>query len=869
MLLSAGSTTNDRTWIAFVGSDNATYVDQLVVATTAGGILTGAVYGNLKLRDLSAWYHLQAAVDTTQSTAADRVKIYINGNAIDKTTSISFGPSVDTQVNNTVIHQTKNAASATEYVDGYLADIHFIDGQALDPTSFGEFDTNGIWQPIEYTGTYGTNGFHLDFADNSTAAALGTDTSGNSNTWTVNNISVVGNGSFIRNVYTSGSTYDGSATDTDFKQPPANGFDGSISTFANGKNAGGAWIYFRPSPSLGSVTTLRVYTSFLQEIRVNGTVASLSPAATSTAQWYSISSPPSTITEISVQGTPGVAEGRFSAIEVNSVVLVDSSNPGNDSLVDVPTNGAQTDTGAGGEVRGNYCTLNPLDKGGGASAVNGNLDVSLSSAGSIRSTIGMSSGKWYAEVTMAVSTATIGIAKSGTPLSSILGASANEYSYGQPGLKITGNVQTSYGASFTTGDVIGVAFNADSGDLTFYKNGSSQGVAFSGLTSGPYFFAIGDNSAASGNAFNFGQRPFAYTAPSGFKALNTDNLPAPVVTKPSEVMDVALYTGNNTARSITGIGFSPDFVWIKGRSGATDHALYDIVRGAQLDLVSNSTAAETTQTTGLTAFNSDGFSIGTLAKLNTNDATYAAWTWDAGSSTVTNTDGSISSQVRANASAGFSVVTYTGNGTSGATVGHGLGVTPGLIFLKSRTDGVFNWRVSHSALANGEILALNTADAKVSGGSGNAGYISTYSSSTFTLTQSGANTLSAVNKTNDNYVAYCFAPVAGYSAFGSYTGNGSADGSFVYTSHLPKLILIKRTDTTSNWTILDTSRLGYNVDNNPLFPNLSNAEGTTDLLDITSNGFKLRSTDASVNASGGTYIYASWASSPFNYSRAR
>jgi hypothetical protein len=735
---SAISSASIQTLFGVYASGGATYhnlnfgTDNKIVVYDTSGVTTFVT--TQVFRDPSAWFHIVLARDTTQATASNRVKIYVNGIQVTTFDSTSYpAQNSDGEINSTAQHNIGSSLPFDgRYFSGYLADIHFIDGQALDPTSFGEFDaTTGVWVPIEYTGTYGTNGFKLDFSDNSsnTATTLGKDTSPNGNNWTPNNLSV-------------------------------------------------------------------------------------------------------------------------------------TAGAGNDSLVDVPTNGDQTDTGAGGEVRGNYCTWNALQSG--MTLTNGNLDANSTVNRKCLSTIGMASGKWYCEITQGVTgnnSGLIGLSQGNVNLNSYTGADAVSYGYfAFNGDKYTNGSASSYGSSYTTGDIIGIAFDADAGVLTFYKNGVSQGVAFSGLTSGPYFFSVSNSTTTSNQSLtsaNFGQRSFVYTAPSGFKALNTANLPAPVVTKPSEVMDVALYTGNNTARSITGLGFSPDFVWIKGRSGSTDHALYDIVRGVEKDLVSNSTAAETTQTTGLTAFNSDGFSIGTLAKLNTNAATYAAWTWDAGSSTVTNTDGSISSQVRANASAGFSVVTWTG--VNNGTVGHGLGVAPSFIIAKSRTLS-YDWVCYHKDLGSSKYLYLNSTSA----GDVFTNYWGTVSATTFL-----GNSQTDFYNNGGDMVAYCFAPVAGYSAFGSYTGNGSADGSFVYTSHLPKLILIKRTDTTSNWTILDTSRLGYNVDNNPLFPNLSNAEATTDLLDITSNGFKLRSTDASVNASGGTYIYASWASSPFNYSRAR
>jgi hypothetical protein len=321
-------------------------------------------------------------------------------------------------------------------------------------------------------------------------------------------------------------------------------------------------------------------------------------------------------------------------------------------------------------------------------------------------------------------------------------------------------------------------------------------------------------------------------------------------------MDVALYTGNGGNQSITlPGGFNPDLVWVKSRSNSQDHYLFDAIRGGAGILRSNTTGAETTGTTYL-SFDTSGFS--SLNGLSSNGYTYAAWTWDAGSSTVTNTQGSITSSVRANATAGFSIVTYTGNATLNATVGHGLGVAPKFIIIKNRSVSE-DWLVLTTVIdGSNDYLFLNLTDSK-----GDAA--PSAATSTVFYVSTGANS----NGGGNSMVAYCFAPVAGYTSISSYTGNGAADGVFVYTGMRPRWIMIKRTDTTSNWTIIDTAREGYNVDNDPLYPNLSNAEGTTDLADILSNGFKLRSTDASVNASGGTYVFAAFAEAPFQFSRAR
>jgi hypothetical protein len=301
-------------------------------------------------------------------------------------------------------------------------------------------------------------------------------------------------------------------------------------------------------------------------------------------------------------------------------------------------------------------------------------------------------------------------------------------------------------------------------------------------------------------------------------------------------------------------------VWIKSRSAATDNKLTDSVRGATKALISNTAGAETTDTNGLTAFGTSGFTLGTDTTYNNNAATYVGWNWKAGGTAVSNTAGTITSQVSANTTSGFSIVTYTGNGTSGATVGHGLGVAPQFIAIKDRTNS-YSWRNYHVSTGNTGYVYFNSTDAY------------TASSTTFNNTSPTTSVFSVgtevnVNASANNYVAYCWAPIAGYSAFGSYTGNGSTDGPFVYTGFRPRFVMIKRSDSTSSWYICDTSINPYNEEKTTLYPNLANAEGlNANFLDGLSNGFKMREAGLAVN--GGTYIYAAFAENPFKYANAR
>ena len=303
-------------------------------------------------------------------------------------------------------------------------------------------------------------------------------------------------------------------------------------------------------------------------------------------------------------------------------------------------------------------------------------------------------------------------------------------------------------------------------------------------------------------------------------------------------------------------------VWIKSRSAATDHKLTDSVRGVTKALISDTTGAETTDAQGLTAFNSNGFTVGTDTNYNNLSATYVAWQWQAGAgSSSSNTNGSITSTVSVGATQGFSVVTYTGNATANATVGHGLGVIPSFFIVKPRS-GTGGWWTYHASISKDAYLDLSATAASAS----SANYWGSTGPTSTTIQLNGGG---GVNSNGTTYVAYCFSAVKGFSAFGSYTGNGSADGPFVFTNFLPRFVMVKRTDTTGNWYIWDTSRNTHNVVGEELYPNLSNAGSTATDLDILSNGFKMRSTAADFNASGGTYIFAAFASNPFKNSLAR
>jgi hypothetical protein len=743
-----GATTRS---IIYFSSDNAlSYFDQTSGSTNAS-IITTSLY-----RDVSSWYHIVIAIDTTQATSSNRAKLYVNGAQITSFSTATYpSQNFDTLFNATNNHNLGCSETAgTAHFSGYLTEVNFIDGQALTPSDFGETDAaTGVWKPKRYTGTYGTNGFYLNFSDNSntTAATLGKDSSGNGNNWTPNGFSV-------------------------------------------------------------------------------------------------------------------------------------AAGVGNDSLVDTPTSYG-TDTGAGGEVRGNYATLNPLINPSADTFSNGNLQVVTSSSNygtSVSTMATPTTGKWYAECTI-VSTASyaaVGICSTSSVFTatSWIGSLTGVTYYGNSGQKFVNASGSAYGATYGANDVIGVAYDADNLQITFYKNGTTQGT-ITGVTSGAYYFGSSEWDTASGTqVWNFGQRPFqkwngsayvANTAPSGFKALCTQNLPTPTIgatstTQANDYFNTVRYPGTGSSQSITGVGFQPDFVWIKELNGAADHGLYDAVRGVQKQMESNTITAESTETTGLTAFGTDGFTVGALAQLNTNTDTYVAWCWKANGAGSTNTAGTITSTVSANTTAGFSVLTYNPGNTSG-TIGHGLGVAPQFIIVRSRTNsGGDPWGVYHVSLGNTKYLRLNTTNAE-------ATLSTVWNDTSPTDTVVSIGTSDIVSSADTSFIMYCFAPVAGYSAFGSYTGNGSTNGPFVYLGFRPRWILFKSTNgTNKSWWIADTARDTYNIVGNLLAPNSADAEVTgNSFVDYISNGFKLRDSWGGANTNGETYIYAAFAEFPFKYSLAR
>jgi len=721
-----------------------------------------------KFRDVGAWYHIVYMLDTTQATNTDRANLWVNGSdvALTQFTTNTLWPTQDQ-------NQRVNYAGDdfefgisrvhSAYTNAYLAEINFVDGTNLQATDFGE-TKNGIWVPKEYSGSYGTNGFYLSFADSS---AIGDDLSGNTNDFTATNLA---------------------ASDV-VPDSPTN-------------------IFATKNPLLYHGNT------------------------------YS--------------------EGNLK-----------TSSPGNDWEIQVAT---------------------------------------MFPAGI--------SGKWYAEYYVHTCNASskrvaVGVTDPNANPEYYLGQASPDVAYYDINDIYTGGSKTAdTDATFAAGDIISVALNLDDGEVTFRKNNSTMSNGTQNLVASTlYTFAATNYGSGAGVVANFGQDDtfagnktsgsaaasdgngigdFYYAPPSGFLALCSANLPEPTIgpnaTQADDYFNTVLWSGNSTNnRSIT-TDHATDFVWIKKRGTTVQsHVLADSVRGTSDNggtgnvgiLASNLTAGASTNSSdsGIASFDSTGFTIGAGSNTANADApyqgtnasghTYVGWSWKAGGTAVTNTDGTHSCQVSASADAGFSIISWTGT-QSNITLGHGLNKKPEIIFVKNLVYGSAFWPTWTFANSNDKILALNVSNALFS----SAG---SFTETAINDSVIGVGTERVANGSSEGMVAYCFHSVEGYSKVGSYKGNGNADGTFVYTGFRPAWILWKRSDGTNGWFLMDNKRDTKNLANTFLRPNSSAAEATAanSTADFLSNGFKLRGTGGDVNTSGGTYIYLAFAEAPFKYANAR
>jgi hypothetical protein len=556
-----------------------------------------------------------------------------------------------------------------------------------------------------------------------------------------------------------------------------------------------------------------------------------------------------------------------------------------DQMLDSPTN--------------NFCTLNPLDKKLLTfTFTEGNLKHSGSANGQCSGTFATSTGKYYYEHVTLNTTGhpTIGVVNTEVYDNRVgnMGESAGAWSVWTQTGSARNNATTggSTGA-FGVGDILNVAYDVDAGKIWFGKNNTWEGsgnpatganATFTNITGeitpAILQYAIGcfnfgqdssfaGNKTAQSNSDGNGYGDFYYTPPSGFLALCSLNLPD-VAVIPSEHFNTVLYTGNGGTQSITGVNFEPSLTWIKSRSASYDHVLTDSVRGVEKQIISNKNDAESQDAgKGLTSFDSDGFTVtlGTSTSYNNSSQTYVAWNWKANGVGVTNTTGSITSTVSANVNTGFSIVQFSGSGSAG-TVGHGLSKTPEMVINKPM-EFSDNTNVYHHQNGTSDpetdylILSSNSAPLDNS----TIWNDTAPSGSVFTV---GGN--NGVNQSGKKFINYVFHSVDGCSKVGSYKGNGSTDGTFVYLGFRPAFIMVKNTSGSEEWVLIDNDRHPYNDVNTPrLLANRSNAESedASIYVDYTSNGFKIRATQNMMNTNGSHYTYLAFAESPFKHTNAK
>ena len=594
------------------------------------------------------------------------------------------------------------------------------------------------------------------------------------------------------------------------------------------------------------------------------------------------------------QSSSSATEENSDSSHTITATNASATTKSDDTTGDDQVNDTPTSFNDGGNGTGNYATLNPLYITN-ATITQGNLSITSSSGyAEAHSTQIMTSGKWYMEFNYTKNTGdyiTFGIGQSNRVLAPGDGVIHRSEDYGWKAWTdpaswkaMTGGVIGHDGSStnpLADGDIISLAFDADNGKLWAAKNGTwitnASGVGnpatganpdYSGLTySGGYQFQAGPYGDANLTA-NFGQQAFAYTPPSGFKALNTYNLPDPTIAKPSEHFNTVLYEGTGSSgNAVTGVGFEPDLVWCHRRDTAGGPHLFNSLSGETKVLYPGYTDPEDPFSDF--SFDSDGFTAsGSANGFNSaaGGSTYASWHWDAntsGSNDASSTGiGTIDSTYKVNTTAGFSIVNYTGNNTNPASVAHGLNAVPAMIIVKNRDTAGKDWIVYHKGIGASNWLQHNTAGAMVAN-------TQAWNGTTPTSTVWTMQDRSDMNNTDD-FTAFVWSEVEGYSKFGTYEGNGNVDGPVVWCGFRPAWIMLKNVDDGGNWVILDNKRIGFNEENYASFIPADAAEYSTDPdVDILSNGFKLLTTLGWRNASNKTHIFAAFAESPFKYANAR
>jgi hypothetical protein len=851
----------------------------------------GIYVTNQKFTDTTAWYHIVAVYDTTNLNPLRRMRLYVNGSEI-----TSFSTQTVSNINNTTTEflvngfttgvGTTGGSGTGSLFDGYMAEVNVIDGQALTAESFGQFDANNNWTPKAYTGTYGNNGFYLKGNAVSTATGAITTTSStwdqylkrsdNATGWAASSITIQKyplTYDFVKSGFQSGSwgadfsftlpsEPNGNATPayiqftfTDGTERTLFGTGGNIPSI-NPFNAGqsgasnGRLVWDPVARTLsentstygGSVTVNATYTGkILSGIRVYGGFS----GSTGTLGYTSLYQ-----NNTFVFGTD--SSGNSNTFTTYNLDL--NSGSTYDLMLDSPTDTVDSS----GNTVGNYATID-TNNNSGLTISNAGLSW-VGAAGATRmayGTLPFSSGKWYFEYTMTQSNSG-GNWAAGFSQADVLQASGST-PFTNPntwGIMTGGNATVLYKVNnnvFTNlsglwsgtlpGAVIGVAVDFDAGKVWFSKdNVWVEGDPSAGTT--PSYTGInaygqlkpivyGYNTGDIGIA-NFGQRAFAYTPPTGFKALNTKNL-----------KDVGSFNLPDTFGNYVN---TPDLVWIKRRNSSSQHVLSDTVRGPDRELFSSSTSAQQSGTGGkfLRQFEPNGFELGPsdsgTGDVNISGGTYVSWAWNRGKTS------------------GFDIVNYGGRG-AGTTFEHNLGVEPSFVIIKC-TSTTGNWITYHKSLTRDKYLYVNSTGGEQS--QTNA-WIPT--SNSFSITQDWTDAATS----GRSFVAYLWAEVPGFSKFGRYTGNNATNGPFIYTGFRPRFVMIKRTDTTGNWSITDTAINPFNIALTPaLRPNTAETESTVGTVYVQplSNGFKITNNNSDTNASG-TYVYAAYAENPFKYGNAR
>jgi hypothetical protein len=800
VLFSAGANASSATGIVyfyFSSSDTLAWYRQFSGSADTHYITSA------KYRDTSAWYHVVLVEDANTTSH----KIYVNGveQAYATTTA---GTNTNSAVGSTEIHTIgRRSWTASSYLNGYMAEVNFLDNIAVGETDgyldeFGELK-NGVWIPKEYTGSYGTNGFRLQFNQTGTgtpsSSTIGADTSGNDNHFISSGI-VASDCDMPDSPENNFATFNG--VDTRFRSELAEGNLNLRATTYSSGNFGHSICTF-PIPSSGKWYIEAYGLNITGNNTTSIGIMDRNVVSTSATQVnYSITTD---------EGFDGIRQGHYSSPFMR--IIVDGTQSGSD----ISFTNQSAISALAIDVDNGYIYVGGNDGTGGTGSEITWRDYADGSTGS--SNVDPTSG----------SSGTGGIAR-----------------------------------TFTNNDIIvcDVSVSGDNSSKSQVYLNAGQDSSFAG------------NLTAQGNSDANGIGDFYYQVPDGYLALCTANLPEPTISPNADeqadsYFNTVLYTGTGASgNAITGVGFQPDWLWIKRRNGATSHRLIDSSRGSGFYLQSNTTGAEASTSGIFTSFDSDGFTVeGTANATNGSGNTYVAWNWKAnGGTTSSNTTGDITSTVQASADSGFSMVLYSGNGSNPSTVGHSLGKKPDLLIVKSRDDAD-NWLVGSDTISGwnwySDYLHLQATSAKMTDANG-TGFNSAPTSTVFSV---GA----YLNGSSENYIAYLFTSIDGYSKIGTYIGNGSTDGTFVYTGFRPAFIITKRSDGANRWVIEDAVRDTYNQVEKYLSASENNAEATSSsrAFDFLSNGFKARGTDPDINNSGGNYIYMAFAENPFKYANAR